>query len=235
MHLPEIAQKASGSGQPGVQPPLHLPPRGGSALARLMRREDRQRSGPLVAAGEKTIPSSQEATMRPLLRFALAAAMVPLLGCADRQPTTPPPPQDVAGFWTGTIQQGLQATRGTGIGVGGGETGSLEEVEMALVEDLTGQITGIGALLPRQTGPLAGRTTGTPAAAAMAFQVQGANSFPTVVLSLRSGGPQLQTDLVYFRGEFTGVDRISARLIGGGFSNERVELRRTTRPPATTR
>jgi hypothetical protein len=109
--------------------------------------------------------------MRALLRSTLDAAVVPLLGCADRQPTTPPPPQDVAGFWTGTIQQGLQ----------------------------------------------------------------GGNSFPTVILSLRSGGAQFQTDLVYFRGEFTGVDRISARLIGGGFNHERVELRRTIRPTATTR
>jgi hypothetical protein len=173
--------------------------------------------------------------MRPLLHLALAAAVVPLLGCADRQPTTPPPPQDVAGFWTGTIQQGLQATQGPGIGIGGGQTGRPEEVEMVLVEDLAGQVTGIGALLPRQTAAVVGRTTGTPGAAAMAFEVQGANSFPTVILSLRSGGPQLQTDLVYFRGEFTGVDRISARLIGGGFNNERVELRRTTRPGTTTR
>jgi hypothetical protein len=167
----------------------------------------------------------EEVRMTRLLRFALGVPLAILLGCSDGEPVSPPPVQDVAGFWAGTITFAQPSP--TAIGTGVGDTGRLEQVELALTQDAAGQIRGVGALMPRQMGTVAfgGRTA--PAVQARAVEVQGTNAFPIVVMMLRAGTELMTAEQVYLTGEFVGVDRLSARLLGGGFNNDRIELRRT--------
>jgi hypothetical protein len=170
-----------------------------------------------------------EAIMRQSLLLALTLLVLPVAGCGEREPLAPLVPQDVAGLWTGTITFQLQG--GIGIGVGATDPGRLDEVEVILSEDALGQITGAGAFLSSRARRGTLPTLGTPPApAARAVEVRGTHTFPTLVLTLRSGTELAPGELVYLRGEFVGVDRVSAQLLGGEFNNDRVELRRVPRP-----
>jgi hypothetical protein len=126
----------------------------------------------------------EEVRMTRLLRFALGVPLAILLGCSDGEPVSPPPVQDFAGFWAGTITFAQPSPTASG-----------------------------------------GRTA--PAVQARAVEVQGTNAFPIVVMMLRDGTEPMTAEQVYLTGEFVGVDRLSARLLGGGFNNDRIELRRT--------
>lgn len=167
--------------------------------------------------------------MSHVLRFVLAAAFVPLLGCANGDPVAPPEPQDVAGLWTGTIT--FQARTAPGVGFGATDEGRLDAVELVLAEDATGQVTGAGALFASRAQTGLQQTFGAPGPAAQALEVRGTNVFPTLVLTLHTGVGQLQPEFVYLRGEFVGVDTVEGRLIGAGFNNDRIRLRRV--PPST--
>jgi hypothetical protein len=162
--------------------------------------------------------------MSHALRFVLAAAFVPLLGCANGDPVAPPEPQDVAGLWTGTIT--FQVRTAPGVGFGAPDEGRLDAVELVLTEDAAGQVTGAGALFASRAQVGLQPTFGVPGPAAQALEVRGSNVFPTVVLTLHMGTGLLQPEFVYLRGEFVGVDTIEGRLIGGGFNNDRLRLRR---------
>jgi hypothetical protein len=171
-----------------------------------------------------------EAIMRQSLLLALTLLVLPVAACGEREPLAPPVPQDVAGLWTGTIAFQLPAT--TGGRFGAADPGRLDALEVVLSEDALGQITGAGAFISSRARQGTIPTLGTAPPAARAVEVRGTNAFPTLVLTLRSGTELAPGELVYLRGEFVGVDRVSGQLLGGEFNNDRVELRRVPRPIA---
>jgi hypothetical protein len=150
---------------------------------------------------------------RPFL-FVSALSFLPLLACGDGDNLiTPTAPQEVTGVWIGTITAGLASVD---------MTTRFDVLELVLTENADGQITGGAAFSQRRTIVRAASSSVT----AQAFEIVGANVFPTVALTLRSDVLIATAELVYLRARFVGIDRLDGELFGGGFDQHRVALRR---------
>lgn len=106
----------------------------------------------------------------------------------------------------------------TGVWVGTVED---QSVEMILAEDESGAVEGGGSFRSSASG-------------SRAFQVEGVNVFPDVTLTLRTGtDPTAGAELINFRGQFSGEDRVRGRLNGEGFDDARLllEKERGALPP----
>ncbi len=144
----------------------------------------------------------------------LALLVLPALGCDGTDSTAVVDPQVVDGVWEGQTFLGA---------VGGSQSDSLI---ILMTQDFSGTITGSATVKDAATGPRGGDDTG----GGRAFDVNGTNLFPDVFLTLRGGVSATGTqELISYRAEFVGQDRLRGRLNGGGFDDVQVDIiRRNT-------